>query len=90
MVIRSGVAGLTAHTMFFNDEIRRQEYCADRGSQSAELDLAKRLIEVGRRRAGEFRAYLSRALTADDRSQVAGRGRREKGRSRKPRPSSNL
>ena len=48
VVIRSGVAGLTAHTMFFNDEIRReQEYRADTADLNPrELDLAKRLIET--------------------------------------------
>ena len=48
VVIRSGVAGLTAHTMFFNDEIRReQEYRAETADLNPrELDLAKRLIET--------------------------------------------
>ena len=48
VVIRTGESGLVAHTMFFADEIRKdQEYKADTGEiKPRELDLAKRLIET--------------------------------------------
>lgn len=48
VVIRPGPTGMVLHTMFYEDEIRRDdEYRADTSTISAkELELAKRLIEA--------------------------------------------
>jgi DNA end-binding protein Ku len=48
VVIRPATSGIVAHTMFFADEIRKdQEYRAEAGEiKPRELDLAKRLIET--------------------------------------------
>jgi DNA end-binding protein Ku len=48
VIIRPGSSGMVAHTMFYPDEVRRdQEYRADTSPLVArELDLAKRLIET--------------------------------------------
>ena len=48
VVIRAGSTGMIAHTMFYPDEVRRdQEYRADDAAPvQRELDLAKKLIET--------------------------------------------